>query len=123
MCDFCVIHNFETPTEKRKGFEKKNLKSTQLIQHAKFMTTNKKHLMGKLDPDIQSAALLSLNLCWPWQFFAEFGSISLGALTAAIRRGIKFVDFIKFCQKKRSQIGHLLFLSFLSNEDKLVSIK
>ena len=37
MYDF----NYEIPAEKREEFRKKNVKSTQLLQHAKFMTTNK----------------------------------------------------------------------------------
>ena len=43
LSDLRVMHDFyyEVPDETREGFGKKNVKSTQLLQHAKFMTTNK----------------------------------------------------------------------------------
>ena len=43
LSDIRVMHdfNYEIPAETREEFGKKNVRSTQLLQHAKFMTTNK----------------------------------------------------------------------------------
>ena len=43
LSDIRVMHdfNYEIPAKEEKSFGKKNVKSTQLLQHAKFMTTNK----------------------------------------------------------------------------------
>ena len=43
LSDIRVMHdfNYEIPAETREEFWKKNVRSTQLRQHANFMTTNK----------------------------------------------------------------------------------
>ena len=81
-----------------------NVKSTQLHQHAKFMTTNKhKDLMDSFDPVHQSIAVTGVKPLLTLAIFAGVGSFFLGALVTAIKRGMREEGWFKFIKEEKEQ--------------------
>ena len=59
--------------------------------------------MDLLDPSLKSTASLGVKPLLTLAIFAGVGSFFLGALIAAIRRGIKEEGWFKFNQDKEEQ--------------------
>ena len=59
--------------------------------------------MDPLDPALQSTAVSGVKPLLTLVIFAGLGSFFLGALTTAIRRGMKEEGWFKFKQEKEKQ--------------------